>query len=90
MGLDMRSEEEVRKLSDLLAKITSFIGEYGKEGDRDRDWIYACSVSDTLDWVLGRIGTEDFLGDSYLNLGELMRRVRRIERESGRKFEDYE
>ena len=54
----------------------------------DEDWTYACNVADALDWVLGREKTERFL-DAYLNLDKLMRIVRRIEKETKVKFEDY-
>ena len=56
----------------------------------DEDWTYACNVADALAWVLGRIKkTERFLSDAYLNLDKLMRIVRRIEKETKVKFEDY-
>ncbi len=86
----MRSDDEVRKLADLLERIVGFISDYGREEDMDKDWEYACSVADALDWVLGRIkSTDRFLSDAYLNLDKLMAIVRRIEKETGVKFEDY-
>ena len=40
--------------------------------------------------MLGRIkSTDRFLSDAYLNLDKLMAIVRRIEKETGVKFEDY-
>jgi len=45
----VRCEEEVRKLKNELEEIVSFIGEYGDFKDlKNPNWIYACTVVDTL------------------------------------------
>jgi len=82
----VRCEEEVRKLKNELEEIVSFIGEYGDFKDlKDPNWIYACTVVDTLSWVLGEIDTEKFLSNAYLNMSKLRKIMNEIILKKGKR-----
>ena len=79
---DVRSEQEIAALRDKIAKLIEFspIAKDMLLFDQVHDdprFVCACHVGDVLDWVLGKISTEDFLSDSYLDMEHLQHILKR-------------
>jgi|GEM_PF-1463505 len=86
----MRSEEEVKELEEEISKLTGFIGDFGTEKEfESEDFKFSCNVSDALSWVLEEIATDHFRSDAYLNINNLKKVVKNIEKRSGKRLEDY-
>lgn len=87
----MRSEKEIRELSEELEKLTGFISEFGTEEEfKNEDVTFSNNVFDAFLWVLEETSTEDFRGDTYLNITKLKRAAQNIESRTGKKLENYE
>ncbi|GAI71294.1 unnamed protein product [marine sediment metagenome] len=86
----MRTEQEVRELSEELSKLTGFIAEHGtSEQLNSRDLCFACDVCDTLSWVQGEISTDQFRSAAHLDLERLSGIAEYIETTTGRKLATY-
>jgi hypothetical protein len=74
-----RTPEEIEALRKTIRQLVELspsaedMNLYSQVHD-DKQFIYACHVVDVLDWMLGKISTEDFLSDAYLNL-EYLREI---------------
>lgn len=87
----VRDEKEIKELEEELSKITGFITDFGTDREfNDKDVGFSADVADALSWVLEGISTEHFRSSSYLNITDLQKVVKEIEKRTGRKLEDYE
>ena len=87
----MRSEQELKEVQAKLSKLTNFISEFGKKNEfENKNFGYALSVQDTIYWVLGKITTEKFTGDGYLDVALLRLITQHIEVRTGQKLEVQE
>ena len=65
----MRTIEELKAVESELSKLTGFRNEYGYNKEvNNKDFDFACNVTDTISWVLMEIETEHFKSDSYINI----------------------
>ena len=87
----IRSEHEIKELSEELSKLTGFIADFGTEEEYQNEYLkFCCDVLDALYWVSGETPTDSFRSDYYLNLMELEEVARGIESRTGKKLKDYE
>lgn len=87
----MRTIEELREVEKELTKLTGFISEHGyKKEVNNKDFDFACNVTDTISWVLMEIETEHFKSDSYINIEKLRKIAYKIEIRTGVMLDDFE
>ena len=90
----MRNEQELESLRDELNELVAYIMSYGDE-DLERVWnvdknvSFACDAYDVLRWVLGEEPTDVFKSSDYLDIKYLKSLVRKIEKRTNKKFEDF-
>ena len=87
----MKNEKELQELRGELSKIVGYIADYGDQQEFNNDSIvFANDVCDSISWVLEEIPTEHFKTSDYLNIDFLNKILKKIEKRTGKLFEDYE
>lgn len=87
----MRTEQELKELEQKLSKLTGFIAGHGNDREfKNKDFDFACNVSDTISWVLGETTTENFTSEAFINLDKLQKIAYRIEIRTGKMLDDFE
>lgn len=87
----MRTESELTELSETLSRLTGFIAGNGNDREfKNKDFDFACNVTDTISWVLMETTTEIFISDAFINLDKLQKVAYRIEIRTGKSLDDYE
>ena len=65
----MRTEKEIEELRNELSRMIDHIVDFGSsEESENEDVDFANDVLDVIDWVLGKIKTDDFKLDGINNL----------------------
>ena len=77
-----RTQQEIEELRATISKTVELSPaaedmQLYRQVHDDKHFVYACNVGDVLDWVLGKISTEDFLSGDYVDLENLRRIMKR-------------